>query len=226
MTPKEQRVWRHILTHRRDTPAETAYACGVELDFVLALLARIGTPEEVWRGADNGAGEWNAAPDDVADEEILAVSLESREKNMDWTEAHMQGDEEARELQTRTGALRDELRATPAVAKYPDNNPKTRYGEAKPKLSNVPTGPMFAMGSVFDLGAAKYGKFNWRRKVVSATVYYDAALRHLMAWYGGEALDTESGQSHLAHVMACMAILLDAECHGNLNDNRCPEGEA
>jgi hypothetical protein len=55
---------------------------------------------------------------------------------------------------------------------------------------------------------------------VSSTVYYDAALRHLMAWFDGETIDPESGLSHLAHVMACCNILLDAEKNGKLNDNR------
>ena len=107
-----------------------------------------------------------------------------------------------------------------AAAGYPDGNPKTRFGEAKVKLSSTPTGPLRAMGNVFELGAHKYGRFNWRLHEVSATVYYDAAMRHLMAWFDGEDLDPESGESHLAHVMACMAILMDAEANAKMKDNR------
>lgn len=103
---------------------------------------------------------------------------------------------------------------------YPDDNPKTQYGEQKPKLSSTPTAPLQALGAVMESGAAKYGRFNWREKTVSSTVYYDAALRHLMAWFDGEDTDPESGQPHLAHVMACVCILLDASAHGRLNDNR------
>jgi hypothetical protein len=102
----------------------------------------------------------------------------------------------------------------------PDNNPKTEFGEAKPKMSDTPTYPITIMGQVFSGGAAKYGRFNWREKTVSSSVYYDAALRHLMAWFNREDLDPESGFSHLGHVMACMAILMDAEREGLLNDNR------
>ena len=105
-------------------------------------------------------------------------------------------------------------------AGYPDNNPKTALGEAKPKISSTPTGGIREMGKVFELGATKYGRYNWRLHQVSATVYYDAAWRHLSAWLDGEDLDPESGVSHLAHVMACMTILMDAEKHGMLNDNR------
>ena len=108
---------------------------------------------------------------------------------------------------------------------YPDNNPKTAFGEAKPKMSDTPTIGLLQMGMVFTGGAAKYGRFNWRDHAVSATVYYDAAQRHLMAWFAGEDIDPESGVSHLAHVMACCNILLDAGKHGKLNDNRLTTGK-
>ena len=106
------------------------------------------------------------------------------------------------------------------MASYPDDNPKTQYGEKKLKMSSTPVMPLQEMGKVFELGAKKYGRYNWRLHAVSATVYYDAALRHLMAWFEGEDTDPESGVSHLAHVMACMAILMDAQKSGKLKDNR------
>lgn len=108
---------------------------------------------------------------------------------------------------------------------YPDDNPKTAYGEAKPKLSDTPTIGVREMGRVFTGGAGKYGRFNWRDHTVSATVYYDAAMRHFMAWFDGEDIDPESGISHLAHVMACCNILLDAQNHEKLNDNRKTTGK-
>jgi hypothetical protein len=111
-------------------------------------------------------------------------------------------------------------------AGYPDNNPKTALGEAKPKISSTPTVGIREMGKVFELGAKKYGRYNWRLHQVSATVYYDAAWRHLSAWFDGEDRDPESGVSHLAHVMACMTILMDAEKHGMLNDNRLDANDA
>ena len=112
---------------------------------------------------------------------------------------------------------------TIALSAYPDNNPKTELGEAKPKISDTPPIAVRELGQVMSMGAKKYGAFNWREKRVSSTVYYDAAWRHLSAWFEGEDTDPESGLSHLAHVMACMAILRDAKTHGKLNDNR-PKG--
>lgn len=108
---------------------------------------------------------------------------------------------------------------------YPDDNPKTAYGEAKTKLSDTPTVGIQKMGRVFTGGAVKYGRFNWRDHKVSATVYYDAAQRHLMAWFNGEDIDPESGEPHLAHVMACCNILLDAAEKGMINDNRSTTGK-
>lgn len=105
---------------------------------------------------------------------------------------------------------------------YPDDNPKTQYGVAKPSMALIPGTSLVVLARVMELGAAKYGPYNWREHNVSASVYVNAAERHLRAWFDGESTDVESGHSHLAHVMACMAILLDAHSMGRLNDDRPP----
>lgn len=73
MTEKEQRVWQYILANRKALPYEVAQECGVTEEFVQSLIDRIGTPEEVWRNVDNGAGEWNAIQE-TEDEDILAAA--------------------------------------------------------------------------------------------------------------------------------------------------------
>jgi hypothetical protein len=110
--------------------------------------------------------------------------------------------------------------APAADAGYPDDNPKTVHGVAKCPLHLIPPPALLAEAEVFGLGAKKYGAYNWREHRVSASVYQAAALRHLMAWWDGESTDPESGQSHLAHARACLGIVLDAEKHGRLNDDR------
>lgn len=85
---------------------------------------------------------------------------------------------------------------------------------------------MIYVSKVMELGAKKYGPYNWRGNAVLATVYVEAAMRHLLAYLDGEALDPESGQPHTAHVAACMGILLDAEATGNLDDDRPTPGAA
>ena len=98
-------------------------------------------------------------------------------------------------------------------------NPKHAAGRAKVSLRHIPPSVLAAEGRVADGGAAKYGPFNWRGGV-TASVYYDAALRHLLAWYTGEDIDPESGETPLAHVRCCMAILMDAQTMGVLEDDR------
>lgn len=103
---------------------------------------------------------------------------------------------------------------------FPDSNPKTRFGMSKPSTAAIPPIAILELGGVMANGAAKYGRFNWREHAVTTSVYTDAIDRHLLAYRDGEAVDRESGLPHLAHVMACCSILLDAGSIGRLNDDR------
>ena len=105
-------------------------------------------------------------------------------------------------------------------------NPKDRIASAKPQLHLIPPAANLYEATVMELGAKKYGAYNWREKKVRYTVYISAALRHLAAALDGEELDSESGVPHTAHVRACMGILLDAKATGNLVDDRPPKGAA
>lgn len=69
-------------------------------------------------------------------------------------------------------------------------------------------------------GALKYGRANWRASGVRASVYKDALDRHMGAWFEGEDTDPCSGLPHLAHALACLAILVDAQANGALTDDR------
>lgn len=99
-------------------------------------------------------------------------------------------------------------------------NPKDIAGAAKPQVGLIPVGAMNAVAGVMELGAIKYGPYNWRSKKILLMVYAHAALRHIFAWIGGESNDRESGHSHLAHAASCMLIALDAMETGNAVDNR------
>ena len=107
---------------------------------------------------------------------------------------------------------------------YPDDNPKTVQGSKKPAMSCVPPVALLHLSHAMKDGEQKYGRMNWREHTVSSSVYYDAAMRHLMAWFDGETHASDSGVHHLAHVMACCAILLDGESLGVLNDDRSLSG--
>ena len=111
----------------------------------------------------------------------------------------------------------------------PSTNPKRAFGVKKPSAQFIPPIAIIEESVVMALGAAKYGAFNWQDDPVDATTYYSAAIRHLLQWFSGEDVDAESGASHLAHVRACMAILMDAKASDRLIDDRpkcAPAGEA
>lgn len=101
-----------------------------------------------------------------------------------------------------------------------NTNPKDLAGRSKPQMGYIPAGAMEPIARVMELGAKKYGPYNWRQQPVRNMVYAHAALRHLTAWIGGQSIDPESGQSHLAHVASCMAIVLDAESVGTCIEDR------
>ncbi len=99
-------------------------------------------------------------------------------------------------------------------------NPKDIIGSDKLPLHLVPTSAIALESLAFLDGALKYGRQNWRRAGARASIYYDAALRHLHKWFEGEDIDEESGVPHLAHVRACIGILIDADMAGKLTDDR------
>lgn len=101
-----------------------------------------------------------------------------------------------------------------------NTNPKDAIGCHKLPMHLWPT-TATALGCLALLdGALKYGRANWRASGVRASIYVDAASRHLNAWFEGESVDPDSGIPHLGHALACMAILVDADAAGLLVDDR------
>lgn len=99
-------------------------------------------------------------------------------------------------------------------------NPKDGIGATKMPIHLWPIAATY-YGSVAMLdGALKYGRSNWRPSGVRASIYTDAAQRHINAWFEGEELDPDSGVPHLAHALACLAILVDSVEGDNLVDDR------
>lgn len=101
-----------------------------------------------------------------------------------------------------------------------DTNPKTQHGLKKAQHHLTPTTALEEMAGAFELGAKKYGAFNWREKTVSASTYVSAAKRHIDAWWERQEIDPESGRHHLGHALACLAILIDAQKFKNMVDDR------
>jgi hypothetical protein len=103
-----------------------------------------------------------------------------------------------------------------------DTNPKDAVGVRKVPFSTVPARVVAELGLALLEGGRKYGRHNYRVVGVRASVYYDAALRHLAAWWEGEDLDPDSGLAHLTKAMACIAVAEDARHNGKLTDDRPP----
>lgn len=104
-----------------------------------------------------------------------------------------------------------------------ETNPKDLIGSGKLPLHLWPA-TATAMGCIAFLnGMLKYGRGNWRAVGVRASVYLDAQERHMKKWAEGEECD-EEGVPHLASALACIAILVDAQAAGKMNDDRVLAG--
>ncbi len=105
-------------------------------------------------------------------------------------------------------------------------NPKQAHGDKKVPLHLVPGAASAYTAMGLKEGARKYGAFNWRETSIETMTYVGATLRHLSAFVDGEDMDPESGNPHLAHAMASLAILIDAIESDCAIDNRPVSGPA
>lgn len=105
-----------------------------------------------------------------------------------------------------------------------ETNPKDAIGCNKIPFHLFPeTATIYGTLGLLD-GALKYGRGNWREAGVKISIYYDACRRHMDAYFEGEDIDPDSGLPHLAHAMACIAILIDAFAANKLVDDRAYKG--
>lgn len=84
----------------------------------------------------------------------------------------------------------------------------TKHDSGKVRYSLLPKGVIEKVLSILEFGANKYSKDNWQQVPNARDRYYDAAMRHIQAWYYGETKDPETGESHLAHALCCLMFLL------------------
>jgi hypothetical protein len=100
------------------------------------------------------------------------------------------------------------------------SNPKDIIGSSKLPMHLWPA-TATAMGCIGMLnGLCKYGRSNWRAVGIKPSIYVDAAMRHLLAWFEGEENDQDDGVPHLAAAIACIAIIIDARAAGKMHDDR------
>lgn len=108
-----------------------------------------------------------------------------------------------------------------------DTNPKDAVGVKKAILSTVSVPVILELGLAMLEGALKYGRHNYRVSGVRASVYYDACMRHMGAWWEGEDTDPDSGLNHVTKAIASLTVLRDAminDCWVDDRPPRAPEG--
>lgn len=107
-----------------------------------------------------------------------------------------------------------------------ESNPKDAVGTKRVPFSTLPARPAAEVGLAMLEGALKYGRHNYRAIGVRSSVYYDACLRHLTAWWEGEDIDPDSGLPHIIKAAACLFVLRDSQLIGNVVDDRPPSHES
>lgn len=83
-----------------------------------------------------------------------------------------------------------------------------KLDSGKRRWSLLPRGTVPQVVDVLEYGARKYAPDNWQKVPDARRRYYDAAHRHIEAWWGGETRDPETGLHHLAHATCCLLFLI------------------
>jgi hypothetical protein len=92
-------------------------------------------------------------------------------------------------------------------------------------MSPVSVPVMMELGLAMLEGSLKYGRHNYRRAGVRASVYYDALMRHIGAWWEGEDMDpgTKGRIHHITKCISTLTVLRDSMIQGNWVDDRPPK---
>jgi hypothetical protein len=94
-----------------------------------------------------------------------------------------------------------------------------KFDQGKRRVDLVPTEAINALADVLTAGAVKYGRDNWRKGMDWSRVY-GAAQRHMLAFWGGDDIDEESGMPHLWHALTNIAFLVSYQALGLGKDDR------
>lgn len=88
------------------------------------------------------------------------------------------------------------------------DNKGLRYDDGKPEYHLLPMDGLQELGKVFTVGARKYAPRNWEKGMAWSRCY-NSLMRHLFAFWNGEAKDPETGLHHMAHATwNAMALLV------------------
>lgn len=122
------------------------------------------------------------------------------------THCYLEQQQDAEEVAARQAVSLEDLPPTAGV----------KYDSGKRRYSLLPAGTVNQVVDVLEKGATKYAPDNWQKVDSPRLRYYDAALRHIDAWFRGERLDDETSLPHLAHAVCCLLFLM---WHDDKGDN-------
>lgn len=100
------------------------------------------------------------------------------------------------------------------------SNPKDLVGVRKVGLSVLPFRVLWECAAGMLEGMVKYGRHNYRAVGVRASIYFDATMRHMGAWWEGEDIDPESKLNHINKAIISLMVLRDSMIEGNWVDDR------
>ena len=115
-------------------------------------------------------------------------------------------------------AMLEAMKAVGDELKKPE--PKGLKGDAdKLRYDLLPLDALEQVTRVLTHGAEKYSPWNWAQGFAWSRLTA-ASLRHIFAFMRGQDLDPETGISHLAHAICCLAFLLSHTIQEAGSDDR------
>ncbi len=94
-----------------------------------------------------------------------------------------------------------------------------KFDTGKLRMSLLAERFVWGIVEVLEFGAKKYGEDNWR-KGMKWSRPFNAAMRHMWAWWRGENVDPETGLSHLSHAACNLQFLDEYQRTGTGEDDR------
>ena len=94
-----------------------------------------------------------------------------------------------------------------------------KFDSGKLRMDLLPPDALEALARILTDGAIKYSSRNWELGMEWSRPY--AALqRHILAWWGGQDVDPESGHPHLWHVLTNAVFLTSYQIREIGEDDR------
>lgn len=99
-----------------------------------------------------------------------------------------------------------------------------KLDDGKLRHDLLPPDAVGEVARIFTFGAEKYAARNWEKGMDWGRVYA-AQQRHMMAFWGGEMYDPETGMLHTAHATFGTLVLTAYSLRGIGLDSRKADGE-